>query len=514
MSKTALSKDQIRQMAESDPRVFARLVNPTRVYGACHDDAFSWLSRPEAKDSQLILYPRAHQKSHIIAVWCAWWITKHPDTTILYVSATEDLAISQLHAIKQILESDIYRKYWPEMLNDDEFKRGEWSARNIKVDHPFRIEMGVRDRTVAARSIGSNTTGLHCDVLVFDDIVVPDNAYSQIGRDSVAASYSQFQSVLNPGGITKAVGTRYHPNDIYRSMKEAKLEVFSDEGEIIGEQDVYEVKEAAVHDEDLNFLWPREKHLVTGRYYGFDVKTLAKIRAGYLSVGERTQYYAQYFNDPNDPASERVSLDKFQYYDRAKLINEGGEWRYGGKPLSIYAGADLAFTTGERSDWSAFAVVGLNADGYIFLLDLIQFKTNKYERYYTTIERLWDKWGFRKMRVESNAGANVIVEYIKDRIREEGRTIVVEGKPARNEKNERYAAMLEPRYENNTIWHYKGGHMNEYEEQVVLARPAHDDLKDAVCIAIEISKVPRQFRGSETRGKILTHQRFGGRIRA
>ena len=134
----SLSNDEIREIAESDLRAFARLVNPTRVYGACHDDAYMWMTCDNATDSQLILYPRAHQKSHIIAVWCAWWIVKHPDTTILYVSATEDLATSQLYAIKQILESDVCRRYWPDLIHPDEHKRAEWSARNIMVDHPPR----------------------------------------------------------------------------------------------------------------------------------------------------------------------------------------------------------------------------------------------------------------------------------------------------------------------------------------------------------------------------------------
>lgn len=510
------TKDEIREIAESDLRAFARLVNPTRVYGPCHDDAYQWLTCDNATDSQLILYPRAHQKSHLIAVWAAWWITKHPDTTILYVSATEDLAISQLYAIKTILESDVYRKYWPDMIHPDEFKREEWSARNIMVDHPLRKQMGVRDRTVAARAIGGNTTGLHCDVLIFDDIVVPSNAYTQLGRDSVAASYSQFSSVLNPGGTIKAVGTRYHPKDIYAVMKDEKVEIFNDDGDIIGEEPTFQILERAVHDSDGNFLWPRSMHSETKRWYGFDQKTLARIRAKYLAAGERTQYFAQYFNEPNDPESNRVSLDKFMYYDRDRLTSSGGVWYYDGSPLAIYAGADLAFTTGERSDYTAFAVIGINPEGYIFILDLVMFKTKKYERYYQTLETLYDKWEFKKIRIESNAGANIIVEYVKDRTREEGRAIVIEGKAARQDKVERTAAILEPRYENNTIWHFRGGLINEYEEQLILARPAHDDVKDAVSIAVEISKVPKNMggRNKSSRGsKIVTHARFGGRIR-
>lgn len=508
-----MTKDEIRTLCENDLQAFARLVQPARVYGQIHDDVFQWMSTPGSKDHQLVLLPRAHQKSHLIAVWCAWWITKHPDTTILYVSATEDLATGQLYAIKSILESDVYRRYWPDMIHDDEMKREEWSAKNIKVDHPARKALGVRDRTVAARSIKSNTTGLHCDVLVFDDIVVPNNAYTELGREEVSKGFSQFSSIKNPGAITKVVGTRYHPKDIYNSMMTMKVEEFDHRGEIVGESLVYEYLERKVVDEDGVYLWPRELHPKTGKWFGFDNVVLAKIRAQYLSVGQRVQYYAQYFNEPNDPESQRVGHDAFQYYERSNIDNIDGTWYYAGKQLAVFCGADLAYTTGESSDYSAFAVIGVDTDGYIYLLDLIQFKTDKYEKYYQTVEKLWDKWFFKKCRIETNAGANIIVQYIKDRIRQEGRTIVVEGKPSSNAKHERTAMILEPRYSNLTIWHYRGGYMSEYEEQVTLARPAHDDLKDAVTAAVEISSVPVARRKSDSRGsKIVSHPRFGGRV--
>ena len=42
--------------------------------------------------NKLIMLPRAHLKSHMVATWCAWIVTRHPEVTILYLSATADLA--------------------------------------------------------------------------------------------------------------------------------------------------------------------------------------------------------------------------------------------------------------------------------------------------------------------------------------------------------------------------------------------------------------------------------------
>lgn len=506
------TKEQIRKMAEDDFVTFARLVTPSRLYGAIHEEVMRWLQQDST--DQLLLLPRAHMKSHLVAVWCAWWITKHPDTTILYVSATEDLAISQLYAIKSILESPVYTRYWPEMIHPEEAKREEWSARNIKVDHPLRKERGVRDRTVAARSVGSNTTGLHCDVLVFDDIVVPSNAYTKEGRQKVQASYSQFSSIANTGCITKIAGTRYHGDDIYNMLLEMTYEVYDDEGMIVDEMPMFDVFQRQVEENGV-FLWPREVCPKTGKRFGFDQKELAKIRSKYLQAGERAQYYAQYYNNPDDPENKRVDSGNFNYYDRKHLTFQDGVWYISGKPLATFCGADLAYTTSAKSDWTAFAVIGMCSEGYTYLLELDQFKTNKYDDYYKTFSRLYEKWQFRKARIETNAGANVIVEYIKTEMRKDGAAVVIEGKQSRQEKVERTAAILEPRYENATIFHYRGGWMSVYEEQLVLARPAHDDLKDAVSAAIEISKVPSSRLGTHVRrgADIVTHERFGGRIR-
>ena len=91
MSKTRLNSSQLQKMrrkAEKDLSYFAHLVNPMRIYGDIHEELFEWWIRDLKRDNQLALIPRAHQKSHCLAVKAAWDITRNPCITILYVSAT------------------------------------------------------------------------------------------------------------------------------------------------------------------------------------------------------------------------------------------------------------------------------------------------------------------------------------------------------------------------------------------------------------------------------------------
>jgi hypothetical protein len=288
MARDCLStKDAIRQQAEDDLFYFACLVNPMRLYGELHKEVFRWLMR-EDHPNQLLLLPRAHMKSHCIAVWVAWWITKHPETTVLYISATSELAESQLKAIKDILTSKIYTRYWPDMVHPEEGKRERWSATKIAVDHPKRKTEGVRDATVAAAGLTTTTTGWHADVIVPDDVVVPDNAYTEDGRRKVAAAMSQMASILNTGGITKACGTRYHPADQYDVWLKQKVSLFNEEGEVVDEEPIWEVFERVVEVEG-EFVWPRSSR-GDGKMFGFDRRELSRISAMYT---DRTQFYAQ-----------------------------------------------------------------------------------------------------------------------------------------------------------------------------------------------------------------------------
>jgi hypothetical protein len=69
-----------------------------------------------------------------------------------------------------------------------------------------------------------------------------------------------------------------------------------------------------------SFLWPRQQRK-DGKWFGFDMKILAKKRGQYLDKG---QFRAQYYNDPSDPDNVPVRPDKFQYFERKFLREENG----------------------------------------------------------------------------------------------------------------------------------------------------------------------------------------------
>jgi len=287
--------------------------------------------------------------------------------------------------------------------------------------------------------------------------------------------------------------------------------VYNDEGDIIGRKKVWDIIEFAVEVDD-EFIWPRTIRPSDGKAFGFNRQVLAKIRAEYE---DRTQFFAQYYNNPNDPGSNRISHDKFQYYDRKFLKQRGGSWYFKDRRLNVYASIDFAYSLSKKADDSAIVVIGIDSDGMIYILDIAVFKTDRVSGYFKELASLHSKWEFNKLRAEVTVAQVVIVKDLKDLMKENGMSVNVdEYRPSRKEgtKEERIASVLEHRYDKGVIWHYKGGYSEVLEEQLVLARPAHDDIKDALASAISIAVKPKGSRGDSdmVRKTHIFNSRFGG----
>ena len=507
---------EIRQTAEGDLEKYIRLVHPHRLLSSVHRELISWLTREGAKSHRMVLLPRDHAKSYIAGMYVSWSIAKNPAIRILYISSTSNLAEKQLKMIKDVLTSDIFRKYWPDHVHPDEGKREKWTNSEISIDHPIRKIEAIRDPTVFTGGLTTSLTGLHCDIAILDDVVVQENAYTEDGREKVRTQYSLLSSIEGAEAEEIVVGTRYHPKDLYNDLLEKNVEIYDTEsGDIDSSESLYEIFERQVEtigDGTGEYLWPRQQR-GDGKWFGFDEKILAKKRAQYL---DKTQFRAQYYNDPNDISSASIRREMFQYYDRNRIRRESGKWYINGNRVNVFAAIDFAFSKRERADFTTIVVIGVDARGNIFNIEIDRFKTNLISEYFKRILTLHQKWDFRKIRCEVTSAQEIIVKDLKENyIKPYGLSLAVdEHRPTRHEgrKEERLEAVLQPRYANKQIWHYQGGNNEILEEELILQNPPHDDVKDALASAIEVSVAPTMERLKEgiINQMFDTHPRFGG----
>ena len=505
--------DQIRKAAENDLVSFIKLVAPEQVLGQCHEDVCNWWTRSDGKTHQLLLFPRDHGKSRLIAYRVAWELTKDPTLRILYIAATANLAEKQLGFIKGILTSDIYSRYWPEHVNKDEGKRSRWTTSEIALDHPLRKKENVRDPSIFTGGLTTSLTGMHCDIAVLDDVVVYENAYTGEGRNKVKSQYSLLSSIEGANAKEWVVGTRYHPADLYNDLMQMTEDQYNEEGDKIAEDNIYEVFERAVEDRGDGtgeFLWPQQQRR-DGKYFGFTRQILAKKRGQYLDKG---QFRAQYYNDPSDPDNVPVGSEKFQYYERKHLVQENGYWFYKENKLNVYAAVDFAFSLSKKADYTAIVVVGVDSDNNVYVLDIDRFRTDRISEYFEHIFHLVGKWSFRKMRAEVTVAQQAIVKQLKELVKQHGLSLSIdEFRPNKHQgnKEERIASTLEPRYDNLQMWHYRGGNIQTLEEELMSRNPPHDDIKDALASAVDIAVKPsRSVNRSKSNNIVWANSRFRG----
>jgi phage terminase large subunit-like protein len=504
--------EEIRLAAERDLAVFISLIAPTQVLGQCHHDVINWWTREDARTHQLVLFPRDHQKSRLVGYRVAWELTRNPTLRILYISATANLAEKQLNFIKGVLTSPIYRRYWPDHVHPEEGKRTRWTVSEISLDHPLRKKENIRDPSVFTGGLTTSLTGLHCDIAVLDDVVVFENAYTNEGREKVRSQYSLLSSIEGADAKEWVVGTRYHAKDLYSELMDMTEEVYDDDGEITGSEPIYEVFERSVEDMgdgSGEFLWPRQRRY-DGKWFGFDRKILARKRGQYL---DRGQFRAQYYNDPSDPDNVPVESSKFQYFERKFLTRDRGFWLYKDKKLNIFCSVDFAFSLNKKADNTAIVVIGIDSDNNIYVLDIDRFKTDRIKEYFDHILALATKWSFRKMRAETSVAQAAIVKQLKEMIKEHGLSLSIdEYRPSRMQgnKKERIAAILEPRYDNLMMWHYRGGNIHYLEEELGSRNPAHDDVIDALAAAVDMAVKPTGSIHKKKSNIVWANNRFRG----
>ncbi len=172
-----------------------------------HGDAVRVIEGPG--DRKLLLLPRGHQKSTIFSVaWVIQQILKNPNVRIKIISATWPLAKDLLFEIKGVLQYSAL----PEIFGP--FLKGNCRWTTDCIDVAQRTKW-LKDPTISTGGIDTGKTGGHCDILIFDDLVVKENIQTPDAVRKVIDGYQACLPLLDPGGKLLLIGTRYVQSDLY-----------------------------------------------------------------------------------------------------------------------------------------------------------------------------------------------------------------------------------------------------------------------------------------------------------
>jgi hypothetical protein len=172
-----------------------------------HIEIADWLERRwRAGDRRLVLLVfRSAGKSTLVGIFCAWLLLNDPDLRILVLAAEHDLARKMVRNVKRIIERHpVTRHLVPRRAE-------QWASDQFTV----RRCLTRRDPSLLARGIGGNITGSRADVVICDDVEVPNTCATALRREELRSRLHEISYVLVPGGLQLYVGTPHSYDSIY-----------------------------------------------------------------------------------------------------------------------------------------------------------------------------------------------------------------------------------------------------------------------------------------------------------
>ncbi len=161
----------------------------------------------------IVCMPPQHGKSELVCRrWPAWLLGRRPQTKIILCTHTATLAEAHSRDIQRIMESEAYRRLFPEVILPRIVDRpvpGRWK----RTDQYWELPQGGYLR---AAGVGGAITGLRFDIGIIDDPVKSrQEADSPVERERVWQWFvNDFLTRRSRDAAIVVVMTRWHRDDL------------------------------------------------------------------------------------------------------------------------------------------------------------------------------------------------------------------------------------------------------------------------------------------------------------
>jgi predicted phage terminase large subunit-like protein len=310
-----------REKAQKDFAAFVKEMWPGFIDGRHHKvmaKKFEEIATGKIKRLIINMPPR-HTKSEFASFMLpAWFLGLYPGKKIIQCSNTAELAVGFGRKVRNLVDSDVYAKIFPNVtLRSDSKAAGRWST-NANGEY-FAI------------GVGGTVTGKGADLLIIDDPHSEQEAALAAGDPSVFDKVYEWYTSgprqrLQPGGSIVVVMTRWAKRDLTGKILQSMIDKDGETWEVINFPAILP---------SGNPLWP-------------EFWSLAELEALQLEL-PASKWNAQY---QQSPTSEEGAIVKREWWK---------EWKEERPPRCefIIQSWDTAFTKSERSDYSACTTWGV-----------------------------------------------------------------------------------------------------------------------------------------------------------
>jgi predicted phage terminase large subunit-like protein len=273
--------------------------------------------------------PGAAKSTYSSILYAPWYYAQHPAHCVIAASHTQELAEKWGRRVRNLIAE--HSLVLGVGLAPDSQAAGRWET-NFGGEY-------------FAAGVGGAISGRRADLVVIDDpIRSREDADSETVRDKTWDWYkSDLYTRLKPGGRIVLIQTRWHEDDLAGRLL-ADMESGGDRWDVISLPAVAEA------DDPLGRavgspLWPEWE----------DLENLERKRR---AVGPR-DWSALYQQRPAPEDGDYFKQDWLKPYDKAPPLDT----------LRVYGGSDYAVTA-DGGDFTCHAVVGIDPEGRMYLLDL------------------------------------------------------------------------------------------------------------------------------------------------
>ncbi|PJB71695.1 MAG: hypothetical protein CO093_04605 [Alphaproteobacteria bacterium CG_4_9_14_3_um_filter_47_13] len=310
----------------------------------------AWLQEAwEKKNTHLLLQAfRSSGKSTIAGLFSAWLLYRRADLRILVLAADIMLARKMVRNVKRILERH------PLTLHLKPERADQWGADRFTV----KRHLELRDPSMLAKGLGANITGSRADIIICDDVEVPNTCDTAEKRENLRERLAEMNYVLTPNGMQLYIGTPHTWYTIY--AQEPRKEIGEETEFLTG----FLRLSLPVIEEDGTIAWPE-------RYTQDDINFIRR------STGPN-KFSSQMMLVPVNIAQGRLDPQDFRRYEaRLDYIKELHLLGIGDrKMVSASAWWDPAFGRGQN-DSSVLAVIYADETGCYWLHRIVYLKTKQ-----------------------------------------------------------------------------------------------------------------------------------------
>lgn len=154
-------------------------------------------------------------KSWVTSAFVCWLLYCNPQLNILVISASKQRADDfSTFTLRLIFEMDILAHLRP--TQDQRCSKVSFDVGPARASHA---------PSVKSLGITSQIAGSRADVLIADDVEVPNNSDTHLKREKLAEQIKEFDAVLKPGGRIIYLGTPQTEQSIYNLLPDRGYQV-------------------------------------------------------------------------------------------------------------------------------------------------------------------------------------------------------------------------------------------------------------------------------------------------